>query len=181
MLEGPRIVLRPVNLEDVNPRYCDWLNDPEVNRYLETRSQIQTLDTVAAYVRRITSDPEQFFWAICVKESGAHIGNIKIGPVSAQHRRAAVSLFIGEKTLWGRGYAAEAVAFASDFAFKVLRLNRLHAGAYADNTPSIRIFENCGYRREGTLRQHALADGRYTDVIQLGRLAADQAPCVPRA
>ena len=37
-VEGTRIFLRPVRPADVNQRYCDWLNDPEVNRYLETGS-----------------------------------------------------------------------------------------------------------------------------------------------
>lgn len=175
-LDSARLVLRPVAASDVNPRYCAWLNDPAVNRYLETRSQTQTMATVARYVKSISSDPTQFFWAICLAQDGAHIGNIKVGPVHALHRTADVSLFIGEKNLWGRGYAAEAIALVCGCAFGKLGVNKLKAGFYAENAGSIRAFEKCGFSVEGRLRQHAFSEGRYTDVILLGRLASDPPP-----
>lgn len=175
-LTGRRLALRAVTEADVSARYRDWLNDPTVNRYLETRFETQTLESVAQYVRRTAADPAQYFWAIRVGENGAHIGNIKLGPVNPHHGTADVTLFIGEKDAWGRGYATEAIALVSECAFRELGLEKLRAGAYAENTGSIRAFEKCGFHREGLLRSHAAAEGRRTDIVLLGRLAADAAP-----
>ena len=172
-LEGRRLVLRGVVQADVTVRYRDWLNDPEVNRHLETRHEPQTLETIAEYVQSISNAADQRFWAICLKDTGAHIGNIKLGPISSEHRNASVSLFIGEKALWGRGYAADAIGLVCDHAFGALELHKLRAGAYADNAGSIRAFEKCGFRVEGRLREQAYSDGHYVDVILLGRLAHD--------
>jgi RimJ/RimL family protein N-acetyltransferase len=175
-LESARLVLRPVTASDVNPRYCAWLNDPAVNRHLETRFQTQTIETVARYVATISSDPAQFFWAICRAEDGVHIGNIKLGPVHEVHRTGDVSLFIGEKNAWRRGYAAEAIALVCACAFGTLGVNKLKAGFYVGNAGSIRAFEKCGFRKEGRLREHAFSEGHFTDVILMGRLASDPPP-----
>jgi len=179
-LTGTRILLRPARPADVVQRYVDWLNDPDINRYLETRFEVQTINTTSDYVRDAATDRDQVLLAICLREDDRHIGNLKIGRVNWRHRHSDISLFIGEKPLWVHGYAAEAIALACDFAFAVLKLHKLRAGVYADNAGSIRAFEKCGFQREGRLREHVLEDGAYTDVVLLGRLATDKVPAILR-
>ena len=82
-----------------------------------------------------------------------HIGNIKLGPIHWLHRRADLSLFIGERKYWGQGYASEAIALVRDWAFRELDLQKLNAGIYSGNHGSRRAFEKCGFELEGTLRQ----------------------------
>lgn len=175
-LEGRRVLLRAVTPADVGARYCAWLNDPTINRFLETRHEVQTLDSVRRYVEAMRADPRQNFWAICVEAGARHIGNIKLGPINAAHGHADVSVFLGEKDCWGHGYATEAIALVARFAFQTLQLNKLKAGAYRENVASIRAFEKCGFRQEGALRRHLRSDEGYTDMIVLGRLRDDPAP-----
>ena len=79
-----------------------------------------------------------------------HIGNIKLGPIHWLHRRADLSLFIGERKYWGQGYASEAIALVRDWAFRELDLQKLNAGIYSGNHGSRRAFEKCGFELEGT-------------------------------
>jgi hypothetical protein len=37
IIEGKKIFLRNIELTDCTERYVSWLNDKEVNRYLESR------------------------------------------------------------------------------------------------------------------------------------------------
>jgi len=171
MVEGERVSLRPVTLADVGERYRGWLNDPDVNRYLETRFSVWTLDSIEGFVRSKRTADGEFLLAICLPAGGEHIGNLKIGPINPHHRYADLSLFIGEKQHWGRGLATEAIRLASGFAFGSLGLHKLEAGAYAANAASIRAFERCGYKREGLRRGHFMSDGRWTDMVLLGLLA----------
>lgn len=101
-------------------------------------------------------------------DDNSHIGNIKLGPINWYHRNADVSLFIGEKYLWGQGYAREAIQLVTDFAFQTLNLNKLKAGCYAENLGSAKAFEKCGYEREGLLKGHIIDRGQEIDIILLG-------------
>lgn len=173
MIKGKRIHLRKISLSDVGPRYHAWLNDPEVNRYLETRFSSQTLEDISAFVRKMLEKSDEHLFAICLNDSDEHIGNIKLGPINAHHRSADVSLLIGEKKQWGKGYAAEAIGLVTRHAFETLKLNKLRAGCYAPNEGSARAFEKCGYKREGLLKGQVFCDGEETDVITLGIRAAE--------
>jgi len=44
----------------------------------------------------------------------------------------------------------------------------------ADNEPSLRVAERCGYRREGVLRSLYLKPGRRADMVVYSRLPGDR-------
>jgi [ribosomal protein S5]-alanine N-acetyltransferase len=165
---GNRLYLREVRTSDVNEKYYRWLNDPEVNCYLETRFVPRSIDNIREFVHRLDSNVDEPFFAICLLDSDAHIGNIKIGPINWIHRNADISLFIGDKENWGKGYATEAINLVTDFAFQTLNLNKLKASCYADNLGSAKAFEKAGYEHEGLLRGHVISNGREIDVIVFG-------------
>src|SRR5262245_18897240 len=92
-IEGKKIFLRSVTMDDVNDDYCRWLADPQVNQNLETRHEKQTIRSIGDYVTKMINDPDQVFLAICAKEGERHIGDIKLGPIKKAHGTAEVSLF----------------------------------------------------------------------------------------
>lgn len=169
---GKRIYLRKISETDVNEKYLGWLNDSEINKYLETRWGKQTFQSILEFVKsKFNSDNEPLF-AICTLE-GNHIGNIKLGPINPNHKSADVSLFIGEKEFWGKGYATEAITLITDYGFKTLNLNKLKAGAYAENLGSVNAFKKCGYLQEGLLRKQVISGEKLTDIILMGITAED--------
>jgi RimJ/RimL family protein N-acetyltransferase len=149
LIQGSRLHLRGVRPEDATERYVGWLNDPEINRYLEVRFSPQTLEGVRAYVEEMADSPDYAFLAIVLDEGKRHIGNIKIGPVNRAHGFADIGIVIGEKDCWGKGYAAEAIALATSYAFDGLGLHRVEAGAYAPNMGSAKAFLKAGWKEEG--------------------------------
>jgi [ribosomal protein S5]-alanine N-acetyltransferase len=165
---GKRIYLREVRETDANDDYYRWLNDPEVNQYLETRYIVQSKELIKKYIQDKQSSLDEPFFAICLIDNDRHIGNIKLGPINWIHRKADVSLFIGTKDLWGKGYASEAISLISDYAFNILGLNKLKAGAYAENTGSIKAFEKCGFKKEGVFKDDVLFEGELLDSVILG-------------
>ena len=84
---------------------------------------------------------------------------ISLGPIHWLHRRADLSLFIGDCSCWGQGYASEAIALVRDWAFRELDLQKLNAGIYVGNIGSRRAFEKCGFELEGTFRQEVVSAG----------------------
>lgn len=169
-IDGDRVYLRDVRPEDVTERYLAWMNDRDVTRFLETRFATHTLDSLRTFVEARRRDPATLFLAMIRRDTGEHIGNIKLGPVDPHHEVADIGLMVGERSAWGQGFATDAIRALTRYAFETLGLRRLTAGAYAPNVGSIRAFEKAGYRTEGVRRRHYLCDGTYVDGILLGRL-----------
>jgi RimJ/RimL family protein N-acetyltransferase len=168
-----RLLLRELDVADVSADYVRWLNDPQVSRYLETRQARQDERSVTDFVERVRSRDDEFLFGIFLKGSGRHIGNIKVGPIRAHHRLADVSLFIGARDCWGHGYAAEAIAAVSRYAFNELGVQKLSATMYAPNVASMRAFLRAGFREEGRRRDHFDLDGERCDMIELGLVPGD--------
>jgi [ribosomal protein S5]-alanine N-acetyltransferase len=172
-LTDGRVVLRQLTDEDVTQRYVDWLNDEDVNRWLEIRWERQTLATVLDFVHRVNASPTSFLWGIFV--GGKHIGNIKIGPINDRHFSADCSYFIGERAEWGKGLATVAVKLATEFAFKKLRLHRVQAGAYGGNKASQRVLRKAGFALEGTLARALKTPLGWDDHLLFGRIVGSVA------
>ncbi|MDM3872387.1 GNAT family N-acetyltransferase [bacterium SCSIO 12696] len=175
LLESQRLIFRELNVGDVTQEYVDWLNDPEINQYLETRFMIQDIKSVKCFVESMLKSSENILFGVFEKQSGKHIGNIKLGPISLQHSRATIGLMVGEKTCWGRGYATEMIKAVSKYAFISLGLNKVDAGCYEENLGSKKAFLKSGYQVEGVLREHAQVDGRRQDCFVMGLLKSESA------
>lgn len=167
-LEGDRVYLREVRISDVGENYYQWMNDPEVTRYLEARFYPNPVDGLREYVASKLGDRNNVFLAIVLKESDRHIGNIKLGPINWIHRFADVGLLVGEKDCWGKGYATEAIRLITHYAFNTLDLRRLTAGCYDANRGSAKAFFNAGWQQEGLRKNHFYCNGSYVDEILLG-------------
>lgn len=164
-ISAKRIFLRFLSADDVTKEYLHWMQDKEVTQFLESRWTKHTLTSIRQYVRQAYSNPSDFLFGIFLKEDGKHIGNIKIGGVNKRHKFADVGLLIGDKKEWGKGYGTEAIKSATRYAFKKLKLNKLMAGIYANNTGSYKAFIKAGYREIGRLKDHRLAKRKYVDEI----------------
>jgi ribosomal-protein-alanine N-acetyltransferase len=165
LVDGP-VSLRPLTLTDCTETYLGWLQDPEVNRWLETRWSEQSLATIRAYVKANTTNGCRL-WAITV--GGRHIGNIKLGLVDVVHQSADVAYFIGERAEWGKGHATRAVKLVVGYAFNH-GVHRVQAGAYERNLGSQRVLLKAGFAREGRLHRALKTDNGWADHLLFGRV-----------
>lgn len=158
MLHG--VTLRPITLADATQRYADWLNDPEVSRFMETRWSVHTVRSAREYI-----DEHPGLLAICV--DGLHVGNIKIWPLNAWNSCADVSLFIGDKSYWRKGIGSESIKQAVASVEKY-GLRKVEAGIYAPNVASLAAFLKAGFKIEGWRDSAAAFEGGRCDVIMVG-------------
>jgi len=154
------IFFKNLTEKDVTDRYVFWLNDQEINRYLEVRHIHQTTESCINFVKLVNSDSSQNLFGIFLIENGEHIGNIKLGYINSYHRRGQLSLFIGEKKYRGKGYALEAIKAITEWGFRDLGLEKIEAGCCEQNIASHNLFLKAGYQQEGFFRNHALIDGK---------------------
>jgi ribosomal-protein-alanine N-acetyltransferase len=176
--DGPRVTLRLLTPEDCSERYVAWLEDPEVNRYLETRWSRQTLDSVRSFVEEKLGSADSYLFAILDRASQVHVGNIKIGPIDPRHAFADVSYLIGDRASWGRGLATDAIEVVTRLGFDRLGLHRMQAGLYEGNVASQRALEKAGYSLEGRQRRKLRSGDAWEDYLWYG-LVRDAWPRPP--
>lgn len=170
-IETPRLYFKTLEESDVSQTYVDWLNDPDVNKYLETRHNNQTLDSCRQFVKSCLESSSENLFGVFLKEKNTHIGNVKLGLINPVHLRGQLSLVVGDKSCWGMGYGGEIVRAVTKFGFEQLHLERIEAGCYEENLNSLRIFLGAGYSVEGFFRQHSLiANGKRASCFWLAIL-----------
>ncbi|MCZ2392875.1 MAG: GNAT family N-acetyltransferase [Chitinophagales bacterium] len=171
-LVGNKIYLRPIDLDDVNEDYLNWINDGEVIKLLATVTPTAKFQ-LEDYVKSILNNPNYVFFAISVKDSNKHIGNVKLGPIDWINRTSNYGLMLGDKKSWGKGYAQEAFILLLQYAFDKLNLHKVWDVATVSNVASIKANQKVGFTIEGNLKKHLYKNGKYEDGVILGLLAED--------
>jgi RimJ/RimL family protein N-acetyltransferase len=78
-VDGKRIYLKTLIEDDASEEYVGWINDKDVNQYLETKRT--TLEELRSYITKKKEDENCLFLGIYFKENNKHIGNIKLEPI----------------------------------------------------------------------------------------------------
>lgn len=164
-LESERLIFKALSLKHLSQEYVSWLNDVEVYRFLETGGDY-SLQKLECFLKELEEN-EILFWAVHVKSSNLHIGNIKIDPINWKHGFAEYGILMGRKSEWGKGYASEASKKIIDYCFGELGLRKITLGVIADNVPAVRLYQKLGFQTEGVYKNHVLNNNKYADVIRM--------------
>ena len=169
-LEGPRVRLVPSERSLHLENALRWFNDPRVTAKLAQNAGL-TRRMAAGFFDRVEADRDaDFHWAI-LDESRTHVGFIALHDVNWRLRSATGGLMIGEPDAWGRGYATEVVRLRTRFAFDEMGLHRIEG--HTIHPGMARVFEKCGYVREGTARAKIWRGGRWHDAALYAILDSD--------
>jgi ribosomal-protein-alanine N-acetyltransferase len=161
-LSSERLFFEPLSLKHLSTEYVNWLNDPEIYRYLDTGGNY-TVEDLKTYLGSVEKSNDILFWAIHLKENKKHIGNIKIDSINDRNKLAVYGIMMGDKQEWGKGYAKEATLKIINYCFTELHLRKITLGVITDNVPAVELYKKLGFETEGVLRKHGYYDGRYCD------------------
>jgi len=146
VIETSRLLLTPLTSDFLTERYVNWLNDPDVTRYMHPREKKETFDSLKDYLKTI-SENKILSWAIVLKNTNKHIGNIKIDPIDEIKSSGEYGIMIGDKSEWAKGYAKEATLGL----FQYLKGNDIYAiknitlGVLCSNILAIKFYFNLGF------------------------------------
>ena len=173
-LSGKKFRLEPLKEVQVSDQYICWLNDPEVNRYLEVRFVPQTLETVIKYVKSFYGEAEKYIWGVYPRGADQYIGTATLSLINRTHGSGGIGFMIGEKEYWGSGASEESLTLLVGFAFDRLGLRRLSAETCAPNHGMNFTFKKMGFTLEGKMREaHYVNPGDYVDGYRWGILASE--------
>jgi diamine N-acetyltransferase len=157
------ITLRPLERSDLH--FVHLLNNNRsVMGYWFEEPYESFVELEQLYSKHIHDQSERRF--IVEDGDGELVGLVELVEIDHLHRRAEFLIMIAPEQQ-GRGYARAATRLAVNYAFRVLNLYKLYLLVDVDNTRAIRIYEGCGFQREGVLVDEFFSDGRYRSVIRM--------------
>jgi RimJ/RimL family protein N-acetyltransferase len=160
VLRGEKCTLRPLRKDELSI-YQGWFEDVEVIYFTPNVGPLSDAKE-EEWFNRVGEDPNSVEWVIEV--DGKPVGFTGIAGISWRHGNGETGLVIGDKAMWRRGIASEAMALRTAYCFRELNLHKLRTRAFMENEPSKRALQKAGYRQAGILRQEFFRDGRWRDV-----------------
>lgn len=170
-IDGNVFTLRTLTAKNMSPKYPEWLNDPIINRYLESRHRVHTLESCTEYLKTF-DQKSSFLFGIFEKNSNLHIGNVTIY-LHAQHSTTSFGYIIGEKEFWGTQAATEAIFLLIEYCFQQLKSAKVWGACYSPNLASVFNFIKFGFKKEGHFKKHFVEGGNRVDTLYYGLLVED--------
>ncbi len=135
---------------------------------LPTSNEIQL-----ARLKQKSQDHSTIFLIICNIETKNAIGCTAFVRIDWVGRMATFYIAIAEKENWSKGYGKEATRLMVDYAFEQLNLNRVQLHVSAENPRAVKVYEQTGFIKEGTLRQAMFYNNHYIDFYLMAIIKED--------
>lgn len=169
-LAGPKVVLRPLLESDASAEYLSWLNDPLVLKHSSRKTFPTTMSDLKRYLGNIPASGDVVL-AVCEAATRRHVGNIALNSIVWPFGSAELSIMLGAKDIWGKGYARNAIELLTAHAFESMGLRRLWAES--PNPAFNAVMDALGWTREGVKREAFLLDGKFVDFECWGLLKGE--------
>jgi RimJ/RimL family protein N-acetyltransferase len=165
-------IIKPITKNEISENYISWLNDPEINKYLEVRHTKQTKTGAIDYINSLRKQHNCDMFAIFDNENNTHIGNLTITSFNNNNNGSIdFGVMIGDKDSRSTGIGAEVLLSFIDFIFSYEMIERISAGAASDNIKSCKTLESIGFLKEGVRRKiFLLNNGNKCDYNYYGLL-----------
>lgn len=176
-LVGERVYLRPFSKDDLS-HTLRWLSDPEIRRLIG-EAEPTSREEAERWYRRMRADKDRMWFAVVLKDGDRVIGEAGLLRIFKPWRCTDMTMIIGEKDVWGRGYGTEAGRLVLDLAFRRLGLHRVSIGVVGLNQRALRFWGGLGFKREGVQRDGYYCDGTYSDFIMMSILEDEYQRAAP--
>jgi len=168
VLMGRRVYLRPLQKEDL-VHLRKWYDDAEIRGLIGEVAPMSHADC-EKFLEKVYADTSREWFVVVVKENSRVIGEAGLLRMDRAWRATDVSVIIGEKEEWGKGYGTETILLLLDYAFRHLNFHRVAIGVVGFNEKALRFWEKVGFKKEGVQRDGYYYDGKYYDFVMMSIL-----------
>lgn len=155
--------LREIGVKDIQTR-VEWLNDSSTRAGLNITGGI-SMGSTHAWLSRVRNDPSRRDYILEFDSVTVAMGGLT--NVDSVNRTAELYAMVGPEHK-RRGHGSSLVREICSVGFDELNLRRLYLWMFATNVGAGALYNRCGFRHEGTLREHVIRDGKAVDRIVMG-------------
>ena len=166
-LRTERLLLRRFAQGDFDD-FFSYVSRPDVARYTSfeprTREEAQT-ELAKRLADPPMDEPGQFISRALTSGPGHRImGEVMLFQRDVKARQGEIGYML-HPDFYGRGFALEAARVMLGQGFEALGWHRIYARLSDANTPSVRLLEKLGMRREAHFREHEIFKGEWDNQL----------------
>lgn len=167
MLKGQRVRLRALEPEDAEQLYR-WHLDHEfsvLDGIVYPTSRAQWQESLQSRV-----NPSSAGVTFGIEDGAAElIGYVALKRIRREDRNAEFGIAI-KRDRWQQGYGRDATMTLLRFAFTEMNQHRVSLTVADYNDRARHVYESCGFKEEGRLREALYREGRYCDNVLMAIL-----------
>ncbi len=173
-LETEHLILRRLELSDLEAFYNNWASDKKVTTFLTwpTYTNIDTAESYLKFLSKKYEDPDTYEWGIVLKEINEPIGSISAVHLDEKVNLAEIGYCLGSRW-WHQGYTSEALKRVIRFFFEEVHVNKVEGKHDPRNIHSGQVMKDAGMKLEGTIRQSFHNNQGICDSVYYGILASE--------
>ncbi len=163
-IETDRLLLRKFDYSDDESMLRNWVADEKVQS-MYAEPTYTTKEAVRGLLDKYISgyeNPNYYRWAIFEKGGTECVGQIAYFLMDDKNHFGEIEYCIGSD-FQRKGYATEATEAAIAYGFETVGLHKVQISHMANNIPSRKVIEKCGFCYEGTQRDYFYINGQYVD------------------
>jgi diamine N-acetyltransferase len=169
-LQGEHIYLRALEPEDLDFVFLVE-NDTNLWHLSDTQTPYSRF-LIKQYLENAHQDiyqAKQLRLAICNKADNI-IGLIDVFDFNFKNKRAGIGILIQNDVNRNKGYGNEALTLLVNYCFNSLHLHQVYANIAEDNSASLKLFENNGFKKIGLKKEWSFNGTTFTDEYILQRI-----------
>ena len=178
---GPRVYLRPLELTDAPGMVAGDRRERET--FFDEGRLPGSVARMRHHIREVSKEdpPEWVRFAVCLRDTGEHIGTNGLSDLDLINRTAETETFFHSADHRGSGYGSEAKQLLLAYAFERLGLHSVYSWVWGPNTRSAAALRKQGYRECGRVFWAGTKDGEYTHAYTFDFLAEEWREMTARA
>jgi diamine N-acetyltransferase len=166
VLENNTISLRAPEPEDLDLLYI-WENEPSIWKVSGTLTPFSRfiLKQYLEHAGKDIYEVKQLRLMIQLKNNHRPVGAVDLFEFNPHHRRVGIGILIAEPSDRRQGYAREALETMITYCFEVLNLHQVFCNISAENSASIKLFEEAGFKECGRKKDWLYNGSSYEDEL----------------
>lgn len=170
LIQTERLIIRLAEPEDAEAIFS-YRSDFVANKYQGWLPD--SVEEVSDYIRnmpRTIAVPDSCFqFAIILVDENRLIGDMGVRFTNHNNMQAEIGCTL-HTAYQKKGYATEALTAMVDYFFGILDKHRIIASVDPGNTPSVRLIERLGFRKEAHLKESYYLRGNWVDDVIYAKL-----------
>ncbi|MFS1513744.1 GNAT family protein [Chengkuizengella sp. SCS-71B] len=151
LFEGEKLKLTSIRETDISHILKWYENADFLNLFTAEAAFPKQASEIKKWID--STDSNEYRFAVRLIDSDQIIGVIEIDGILWNHRTAWLSMAIGDKQNWSKGFGTEMLTLALRYAFSELNLYRLQLTVFSYNERAITLYEKLGFKKEGVYRE----------------------------
>ena len=166
-----RIFLRALEPDDY-VLISEWRHDEEITSSLGGNHYFVSAAREKQWVvDKSIGDNRHIYLAICLLEDSRMIGYTSMNNIDLRNLKIEWGgTIIGDKSLWGKGYASEAAKLMLAYIFTQYPVHKCYGYCLQEHVVTEKMFVSLGFHLDGVLRDEVFKNGEFKPMLAFSML-----------